>query len=586
MSRRVPVAVGLLLVLLVLGPVLAAPAQRVLGLRYVDGFGTQWWFWYLGEILAGREGLGHTDLLFFPTGKDVFAHTGGNLFDALCAWPLRRLLGDALGYNVWIGVVVASNFAAGSVLGRTISGRAGWPGGLVLAMNPFVLQELAGGRPTQAWIALPALALAGVWGARTPVAALLTGLAVAASGWTYWYAGVLLGILAVILGVTRLLFRRDRWRSLAVLVVAGAVAALLVAPAVLQMQQAINSGLVPGLLAIDGVGALAPLALRSVEGDATGLYVLAPLVGLSGSITGDPDPVFRGAFPALAFSGVGTLVVGAVLAWRSGRKGAVLLALVVVLVSAVVASGPLIAWSSGHVVNRPWVAAVSHVDLLRRWWWPGRAIIGVYFGIAMIAPFLGELSIRGRRPLPALLLAAAIVECVRTGQLPLPVWDARVPAPVLCLRDAPAGAVLDLPFLSDQRNLWFQTFHRHPLLGGMLVKNADFGSGFAHQLRRDNTLLDLLFDYGEVKLTRDPVFDEGDRADLVARGFRYVLVDLTRFEGAHVGRVDSKFGRSYWPRLERLLRPVLGEPASADGAAALYVLDGTELGCVVPSPAP
>ena len=586
MSKRVPIAVGLLLVLLVLAPVVAAPTERALGLRYVDGFGTQWWFWYLGEVLAGRQTLGHTDLLFFPTGKDVFAHTGGNLFDALCAWPLRRLLGDALGYNVWIGVVVASNFAAGSVLGRTISGRAGWPGGLVLAMNPFVLQELAGGRPTQAWIALPALALAGVWGARTPVAALLTGLAVAASGWTYWYAGVRLGILAVIVGVARLCFRRERPRTLGVLVLASAVAALLVAPAVLEMQAAIHAGVVPGLLAVDGAGALAPLALRSVEGDATGLYVLAPLVGLSGSITGDPDPVFRGAFPALAFTGVGTLLVSAVLAWRSGRRGAVLLSLSVVLVSALVASGPMITWSGGQVVNRVWVEAVSNVDLLRRWWWPGRAIIGVYFGIAMLAPFLGELSVRGWRPLPALMLGAAILECARTGQLPLPIWDARVPAPVMCLRDAPPGAVLDLPFLSDQRNLWFQTSHRHPILGGMLVKNAEFGSGFAHQLRRDNALLDLLFDYGEVKLTRDPTFEERDRVDLLERGFRYVLLDLTRFEGAHVGRADSKFGRSYWPRLERLLRPVLGEPASVDAGAALYTLDGTALGCVVPSAAP
>ena len=262
------------------------------------------------------------------------------------------------------------------------------------------------------------------------------------------------------------------------------------------------------------------------------------------------------------------------------------MSLSVVLVSALVASGPMITWSGGQVVNRVWVEAVSNVDLLRRWWWPGRAIIGVYFGIAMLAPFLGELSVRGWRPLPALMLGAAILECARTGQLPLPIWDARVPAPVMCLRDAPPGAVLDLPFLSDQRNLWFQTSHRHPILGGMLVKNAEFGSGFAHQLRRDNALLDLLFDYGEVKLTRDPTFEERDRVDLLERGFRYVLLDLTRFEGAHVGRADSKFGRSYWPRLERLLRPVLGEPASVDAGAALYTLDGTALGCVVPSAAP
>ena len=82
-ERRLQVAVGLACVLLVVAPALLHPTGDALGLRYVDGYGTYWWFWYLGEVLAGRQDLVHTDLLFHPWGKEVFAHTGGNLLDFL-----------------------------------------------------------------------------------------------------------------------------------------------------------------------------------------------------------------------------------------------------------------------------------------------------------------------------------------------------------------------------------------------------------------------------------------------------------------------------------------------------------------------
>ena len=124
------VVLATLAALLVVAPVVTDPANRALGLRFVDGFGTHWWFWYVGEVIAGRQGLLHTDLFFYPTGKDVFAHTGGNLLDGLLAWPLRELFGATAGYNLWIAVVVATNFGAGSVLGRTVTGERGWPAGV------------------------------------------------------------------------------------------------------------------------------------------------------------------------------------------------------------------------------------------------------------------------------------------------------------------------------------------------------------------------------------------------------------------------------------------------------------------------
>jgi hypothetical protein len=578
---RLTAALGLACVLVVTAPVLLQPASRALGLQFVDGFGTQWWFWYLGEVLAGREDLVHTDLLFFPTGKDVFAHTGGNLLDALLAWPLRALLGPVVGYNAWIALVVLTNFAAGARLGRAFTGEPAWLAGVALALNPWVIQEIGGGRPTQAWIALPALALAGVWSARRPIGAVLTGVAVAASGWLYWYGGLTIGLVAVVAGLVRLVVLPDRLRSALLLTLAGAVALALVAPAVWWMHGEIGAGAVPGLLALDGTGLLAPLRLTTDEGGNGGLQVLAPLLGRSGGLLEvDGALVFRSGQPSLSFaSGLGG-AVAAVIAWRAGQRAACLAALAVVVAGLLLACGPAFVVGETMFANRPWVWMVSHVDVMRRWWWPARAIVAVFFGLAALLPLLSRVP-----GLRWIFLAAMFVEGFRTAQLPVATWDAAVPAPVACLRDAPPGAVIDLPILSDQRNLWFQTEHHHPLLSGMLLLSPEFGSAPLNALRSSNGFLDLLLDYGEHRYTRDPTFDEADRASLIAAGYRYVLVDQSRFWTARPGGRDGE-RKSAWPRLLRLLRPLLGEPAIDADGVALFTLDGSDLPCVVPSAPP
>lgn len=572
---------GLACVLLVVAPALLHPTGDALGLRYVDGYGTYWWFWYLGEVLAGRQDLVHTDLLFHPWGKEVFAHTGGNLLDALLAWPLRAVFGPTAGTNAWIAVVVGTNYAAGCKLGSAFTGRSGWLSGVALSLNPWVIQELSGGRPTQAWIALPALALAGVWSARTVGGAVLTGLAVGASGWLYWYGGLTTGIVAVVAGVSRLALRPERGRGLVVLTLAGAVAAAVVAPGVWWMREQIAGGEVPGLLALTGTGLIAPLTLDAAAGGPAGLQVLAPLLGRSGGLS-EAEGVLRfgAGQPALSFASAGGALVAAVLAWRGGKRRELATALIVALVGLLLACGPAIVVGEGFVVNRPWVWLVSHVDVLRRWWWPARAIVAVFLGFAALLPILA--SVRGLR---WIFLAGMAVESFRTDQLPLPTWDARIPAPLACLRSAPAGAVIDLPFLSDQRNLWFQTEHHHPLLSGMLVLSPEFGSAPAIALREENTFLDLLLDLGERQYTRPLTYEPPDRAALVAAGYRYVLVDESRFWTTRPGGEEGE-RKSMWPRLSRLLRPLLGEPALDADGVALFTLDGAHLDCVVPSGAP
>ena len=93
------VLVASLLALAAWGPLLPSLAEGYIGVEYVDGFGTQWFYWFVERGVRSLEPMGHTDLFFYPWGKDIFAHTGTNILDAVFAVPFRMLLGEVLGYN-------------------------------------------------------------------------------------------------------------------------------------------------------------------------------------------------------------------------------------------------------------------------------------------------------------------------------------------------------------------------------------------------------------------------------------------------------------------------------------------------------
>lgn len=573
MSRpgRVDWCVAFAAALVVAWPALGRFDQSILGTRYVDGFGTQWWFWYFDEMMAGRQSFLHTNLLFYPSGKDIFAHTGGNLLDAAVSWPLRQIFPAAAAYNFWIVVITASNVLAGAYLGRVTTRMPGWLSGLLLGLNPFVLREIEEGRPTQAWLALPALALAGVWSAQRPTALVGTGLAVAATGWMYWYYGLILGVLAVVVGLVRVAGSAERVRDLTRLAAAGAVAALVVSPAVVLILRPLASGKVPGLLDFAGTGPLAPLALRTLEGDAAGLHVFAPFLGLGGGLVDEGGLRFLPGDPSGSYVCLVAAAVAVVWLIRERRWDLLAAAALVAGLSLAVAVGPAVVAGDSFIINHPWLWVVSRLSVLHRWWWPGRAIIGALLGLAMIAPVVGRV-----RWLAPILSMALLIELGRTPNLPLQTWQGAPPAPLTCLATADTGAVIDLPFFTDQRNLWFQTIHHRPMLGGMLMKKPSFGSAPAWKLREENSFLAVLLDLGDAKLGRTLDYLPADRTDLLASGFRYVVVDKSRMEGVSVGRPA---GSSVWPRVRRLLTNIVGEPAAEDDFVAVYVLDDSPLRC-------
>lgn len=576
-----------------LGPALAAPWRWYAGDAYVDAYGTQWFYWFAGEVLRGRQALAHTDFLFFPWGKEIYLHTGGNLLDAWMAFPLYAALPDPLAYNLWVLAILGGNAWAGTRLAAALGVPEGrrWTAGLALVLNPYVLVEIAFGRPTQAMLLFPGLAVATLWSMTRAREALLAGVLVALTGWTYWFHGLVLGAVAVLYGLWRALAGPDRLRSLGLHALAGAVALALALPPALPLLASVKAGEVPGLLALDGEGLLAPLALRTVEGDAEGLWVLALGKGGAGSLLDEGGLRYNPGIPSVLWVHAAVVALGL---WGVGRaRGAGTVAWMVAWLALVVvaASGPLFLVGEGWVVNRPWLWLVAHVDFLRRWWWPGRAVFAAHLVVAALVPFAieaagalvrraGRAATAARVGVGALLLGGAVAQLLADEALPLRRWDGEASKVLRCLAAAPDGAVIDVPWASDQQNLWYQTIHGKPILGGMLVRKAAFGPEEVGKLRERNSLLRVLVAIGERQYTVPLDWEQADRLELAGLGYRYVLARKDHFVRPRPRRGGELEWVSEWSRPRRLVEKALGRgPAVEDERFALWTLDGSGVGC-------
>jgi hypothetical protein len=234
------------------------------------------------------------------------------------------------------------------------------------------------------------------------------------------------------------------------------------------------------------------------------------------------------------------------------------------------------------VANRLWIALVAEVDALRRWWWPGRGVFLAHLLLAPLVPLaLGAVRHRGARLVAGVALLGAVVAPLRReALLPMASWDAAVPPSLACLAGAAPGAVVDVPLLVDQKNLWFQTVHRHPILGGMLLKKPAFAPAEFTSFRAEEPLLVALDAVGAKAYTRDLApATEAERAALVAKGYRYVAARIDAFARTRGERDGTSTRVSEWSRPRRQLLALLGPPAFEDGALAIWTLDGSPLRC-------
>jgi len=509
LGEGVPLALALggLLGLAAIGPALSTGGLP--GRAFVDAHGTQWWYWAVSQPSPGA-------LLRFPDGVDLFAHTGLNVVDALLAMLPRALFGPRLGYALFVAAIYGSNSAATAVLARSFGAdRAGQVlAGLLLTSAPFLSLELEWGRPTQALVAFLPLALAAVRSGR-PV---WGGLALALAGYTYWYAGLLgaFGVAAVGLGDhhnarTRLLHTT----------VALAVAAALVSPAVLAMGLRLSHGAVPGLLAVGG-GPHHGVWAHTVEGSLQTLWVLAP-GGMAGGLLTTFEPSARLVGPVH----VG-LLLASVIVLR--RRAAVPLAWIALGVG--VALGPR--WSPLYA----W--AVHGLDLLRRWWWPVRAVVWIDLGVALLAGLAVSRLRRGRWVLWSLLIVQ-----VGLGHLPLSAWQP-TDASLLtrCIDHSSGEAVFTLPTSHAQAALWLQTHHGQPILSGMNGARAGFQGATTERWLAEVPLL------AEAKAVAGGATSTGRRK-------------LSELDGTGIGTLVLRRD-AVDPGIEGELKHLLGPPSASD----------------------
>jgi hypothetical protein len=132
----------------------------------------------------------------------------------------------------------------------------------------------------------------------------------------------------------------------------------------------------------------------------------------------------------------------------------------------------------------------------------------------------------------------------------------------------------------QQENLYFQTIHQKPLLGGMLVTKAAFAPPQITALKENSRLLRALVAVGERSYAGAAPALLEDRQQLLDLGYRYVLVQQAGFARPSEGDRGEVVWTSDWSRARRMLVNILGaEPGKEDERFALWTLDGAGLGC-------
>ena len=379
-----------------------------------DFLGGWWLFWAAStregaEIWLSRQG--------WPDPAQSLRALFPNPFDAWLLGPLIARAGATRGWNLLQLAHHLANLAATVWLCRAagVGWRASATAGALVAATPVMLFEIAGGRTLTGAVWPGLLALVALQKDRGALAGLLIGL----QGLCYLYAGILVGILA-------LLLRPRRGLLLALVVVA------------------------PYLLW------LWPVAGDLGHRHPPDGYTSLPLAALVG---GADLPAFWSFSPLLLLGLLGP-------AFTPGRRRWALVAGLALLV----ALGPTWSWQRhGDGLSSPLAWAMWAFPPLNRMHHPVRALL-------FAAPLLGVGLAIGLERLPKAAQLAPLLFALlgQAGMEQATAWGqgARPPGAELAEQGPEgAGAVLDLTGL-DGPALALQPLHGHAIVGGLVAARA------------------------------------------------------------------------------------------------------------------
>lgn len=590
---RLPTAAVTLVTLAVvwaLLPAVASWTRAFVGIEYVDAYGTQWFYHFVDRAIRAGTDPGHTDLLFFPWGKDIFDDTGTNVLDAALAFPFRLLLGPVVGYNVFVVLfTLLSGAAAWPLLGEATQDRATRAlGVLACVASPYVLGELVEGRPTQAFLAFPTLFLAAlvVSGRRTgvwpPIAA---GILLAACGWQYWYYAFFGGMVALAHGIALAVrpppAAGGRVRLLARHALIAAVSLALTLPYAARLALGGEDGdPVPGFLAVEDWTWSATDTV-TVEGIRVGLVVWEPLRWRAGVYLVDEASGVERFLGHLAFVPLGLLPFLALWLLRPGKVDRLPMLAMLGMI-ATIAAGPAFLVGTWVLPNIPYIELSQWLPFLRRLWWPARAF-------AFAAPLLALATVAaveelGRRWGPVArasgIGAAGLAIGLGLPKTPMPMWDATIPAGYQCLATGPEGAILELPYSWTQAHLYWQTAHGRPIFGGMVENNPVFTPTEQTETREKNTWVKAVLGAPMLGARASAPWTPADRDAMRDLGYRYVVFekDAIAATKSSLGLTDNTL-RLRNRQSRTTLARLAGRPVYEDARVAIYAPWGDPSPC-------
>jgi hypothetical protein len=518
----------------------------------VDGFLGVWNIWWGAQaVMQGRDPY-VTPLLFYPQGLDLFWQTL-SLPQGLLALPLTLALGPLPAYNLLILASFALGGYAAFLFCRHFVAHSGAAlvGGAVYAFAPFHMQKVLDAQLEVAaiqWLPLALLAahrlLAATAARERPLRlvgwALLSGLLLLWVGMGTWYyglfaliyTGMAAGIWAICEGKRQTVKGKSR---LALLPFDFYLFTWGLAPLLVWLTL-----MAPRLISLARSGDTLLGDARTDQyqnfADLVAFWLPNPNHPLWGQLVSDyylrlyPDAFLWNV--SLGLVGSALALVGLLSDWRRRWPWAAL-----IIATALLALGSTLrAFGRDTGLPMPY-ALIEHLPGIRNSHRPNHVVLITILLTALLAAYgVQALAARWPRqggPLVGGLLLAVLAIDGWAG--PLPLYSRPIPSYYRTI-GPPQGAILPVPLhlnFSNSENLWYQTVHGWPIVGGFIGRAPPYPLGdYAPGVR-------------EIRLGRyepadilSPGWPELARESLAAYDVRYVMFHRQTM-GSSLGRMGE-----------------------------------------------
>lgn len=531
MSERRGRALALLSYVVVAVAVIGVPLflKDVVAGQSVDLPGTLWIHWWVGQTLLDGDLPTWTNLLFYPDGKNFFNDTGANFLDAYLGLPLQWIFGVPDFLDVLEVLILVGNAYLFQRLAEELNEghlAAAWGAALAFMVNPYTLQQVNEGRPTQAlmWFALLALRHLvrldrGSWkdGVLFGVFTLLQGL-------TYWFTVYFLVV--AFLPVALWKIARAPKIVLARLAMAVGLCLAVAAPFLLQIGAEVAADRVPRL------------KFERWEQSPVGMPTRWRLIVSQ----------FGQATWVAAFVGA-LLVLPRTWPWLLGG-----------LLTLVFGVGPSLNITQPPLQNPVFIWVWEHVPYMPRLGFPERV---ASFGFLMFAVALARALPRLDTVVWAPMLAlVAVGEARYRGAFPVHAtgWDFGEAVDIVTRE---GGAVIPLPLGATEDAMVFQTRHGQPIFGGMGDREQELRPR-GYDVRLDNTFVMMLA--ATLNDTNAPIGYTREDREAISREFRWVWLDIRGYPSKW-----NNLGYDSQGKVRRLVEE-LGPPAHGGEDALLWDL--------------